>query len=751
MNIHTQAVNGQSGRNERHVQLSRGDIVEAKITDRKSDREAVVSIRGQKMTASFDNGVPAASRASIEITGKTEEGIRVRVITEAASSSSYSGGPSVEKTLSKLGIKDPSPEFRAAAERFLTAGAELTKENVRELQQYVERGQGTVNQRMETIDQAARRQLEPVRSHLLALHQSLHEKALNTQIQEMKDAKSTTSRIGSFGEIIENLRSKIRNSQAVEGTIQNLKRALLEQNLHGNHQRSISELTQRITSLIQSGKGLDALNLVDNLANVLNKSNNVFPVTAVGHMQNALVNEPSLKEAVSKIRELAHSSLTTEQRTFLEGQIIQAETFTAKGRELKARQVVAGALEALSSTSLPAESSGAGSTRPDPGRYLDNDFLSTLPVTSKDYVVTTVSERMALATDDFKLMQRDVSRQLDRIAHIMMHVRTAAQAKPMLETVIHQLDKALMKSDWLLFADMKTERRMLEASSQLTRAKELIARGEHHSARQLIKEVQQTVNTLNFKPADTKVKHFASQQAEWHEKRPVQDRLNSYVKDAARSLVQNDHSGRQVFEGIRQLGYSRESEIARILAAGKGNIEEANQKNVRGLLLQMIKSDEESGRNQAQQVLMTSTGQQLLARSDSQHSNLQSLLLQLPVLLEGQTENLQVFINGRNKYNDQLDWENCNLYFLMETKKLGEIGISLQVTNRTLNITLKNDLPGFKHKLEPFTKACLKRLEQVGYTAGDIHFKPLHDKDTPAVPSKKITPQATQKGFDYKI
>ncbi len=49
----------------------------------------------------------------------------------------------------------------------------------------------------------------------------------------------------------------------------------------------------------------------------------------------------------------------------------------------------------------------------------------------------------------------------------------------MLETTISKLDNAILKSDMMLFTDMKTEKQLMNASTQLAEAKKLLAKGDH--------------------------------------------------------------------------------------------------------------------------------------------------------------------------------------------------------------------------------------------------------------------------------
>ncbi|WP_026689358.1 hypothetical protein [Alteribacter aurantiacus] len=744
MNVQVKGLTSQLGGSDRSASLNVGDRYEAKIVEKKSDREAVVSIRGQKIHAIFEKGVPTSPITSIEVTGKSEEGIQARVVSAPLRQSS--GGDPVPSNRTLDLINGQSSEVIKAAERFVQAGVPLTKESVNDLKQYIEKGPKTLENRLDTVRQLVNRQLEPTQSHLQAVHEALHGQSLHKQVSTISPSAQRSASVDLERDPFDSLRMQLNESRNPD-TIATLKRLLLQQNVPIEHQRTANELIQRMETLIDQGRGTQALPVLDQLKNLIQKPE---PQTNQQQILNGIVNEPNMEENLIRARDvLSTLSMTVDEKRVLLANVSEAEELVFRGRELKGRQLLLETMERAVSIGQSSQQAPPVKTQ----EYINQAFAQTLPVASRDYVVTTVTQKMALATDDFKQMQRDVSKQLDRIQHLIVSFKAQSQpqVRPMIETTIQSLDRALMRSDWLLFSDMKTERRMLEASSQLTSAKQLLAKGDYQGARKLVNEVSQIIDRLQFKPSDTKVQHFASRQGEWQAERPTHTRTSLQLDEAARGMTRNEGSGRTVFEGLRQLGLTREADIARILAAGKGNIEEASQRNVKGLLMQLAKGEEESGRSQAQQALLNTTGQQLLARSDSQHAHLQSFLLQLPLLLHNQSENLQVFINGRKQNSEQLDWENCRLYFLIETKKLGEVGISLQVSNRTLNLILENDLPDFKRKLEPITKACLKRLEEVGYIAGNISYQPrTREEESPKrVPEKAIADK--RKGFDLKV
>ena len=144
------------------------------------------------------------------------------------------------------------------------------------------------------------------------------------------------------------------------------------------------------------------------------------------------------------------------------------------------------------------------------------------------------------------------------------------------------------------------------------------------------------------------------------------------------------------------------------------------------------------------------SGKQLLAKSDS--SGLQSLALQLPLLLHKEVENVKVYVNSQSD-KEQLDWENCSLYFVLETKRLGEIGISLTATNRNLFLTFKSDKDDLQQSVNRLTESSLERFEEIGYKVGSVQFKSMTVESKE--PERQARPSAQgvfkKKGYDVSI
>ena len=197
----------------------------------------------------------------------------------------------------------------------------------------------------------------------------------------------------------------------------------------------------------------------------------------------------------------------------------------------------------------------------------------------------------------------------------------------------------------------------------------------------------------------------------------------------------SEPSPRAMYDMVRSLGLNHESDVANSLVFHKNDgasQQELQQQNLKSILMKLTQGEEVNQKlaQQAEQALTNITGQQLLSKSDG-NGTLQSMFFNLPLMLGEKPENLQVFINSKNE-GEQVQWENCNLYFLLETRKLGEVGILLNSTDRNLSITIKNDLPGFKEKMEPIAQMTKEKLQEVGYNVSSINFakmNPVHKQN----------------------
>ncbi|GAC90636.1 metal-dependent peptidase [Anoxybacillus flavithermus NBRC 109594] len=438
--------------------------------------------------------------------------------------------------------------------------------------------------------------------------------------------------------------------------------------------------------------------------------------------------EPNVKEALQMIR--AH--LAQHMEPMLHDAFARADEFAKNGREMAARQTVVQALQQIETT-LPTNDASS----PADAAY---ESLAALGLQAKDMIVQTVTKRMAEATKQFQQAKRDMMRNLDAIDHLITQYKQAArpQAKQLLETTIKQLDQTILKSDAMLFADMTMEKKLLQASSQLAEAKKLLDKGQMAEAQKIVKQVKSTLEQMQFKPSDVKVKHFVEAQS-LKQQAPERTLLTQWNE-----IVQPEPSARHMLQTIRRLGFMHETDVANTLVFNGES--EQSEETMKGLLMKLAQTGGE-GSKQAEQALTHMTGQQLLNKND-QGNAMQTLFFTIPLLLQKEVKDVKVYVNARND-GKRVDWENCSLYFLLETKKLGDVGVLLSANERTISVTFRNDREDFAERMRPLVETATKRLEEIGYRVGNVQFTTFAKHEEKSNEPKRAT--WTEKGYDFTI
>ncbi|WP_241737853.1 metal-dependent peptidase [Anoxybacillus flavithermus] len=491
-------------------------------------------------------------------------------------------------------------------------------------------------------------------------------------------------------------------------------------------QPSVFEAMQQATQTLQSARQ----QLMTSLLTAERAEQQESDVrTAVMQAIKTIQKEPNVKEAL----QMARAHLAQHMEPLLHDAFARADELAKNGREMAARQTVVQALQQIETT-LPTSDASS----PADAAY---ESLAALGLQSKDMIVQTVTKRMAEATKQFQQAKRDMMRNLDAIDHLITQYKQAArpQAKQLLETTIKQLDQTILKSDAMLFADMTMEKKLLQASSQLAEAKKLLDKGQLAEAQKIVKQVKSTLEQMQFKPADVKVKHFVQAQS-LKQQTPEQALLTQWNE-----IVQPEPSARHMLQTIHRLGFMHEADIANSLVFHSES--EQSEETMKGLLMKLAQTGGE-GSKQAEQALTHMTGQQLLNKND-QGSAMQTLFFTIPLLLQKKVKDVKVYVNARND-GKRVDWENCSLYFLLETKKLGDVGGLLSANERTLSVTFRNDREDFAERMRPLVETATKRLEEIGYRVGNVQFTTFATKEEKQTNEPKRATW-TEKGYDFTI
>lgn len=548
--------------------------------------------------------------------------------------------------------------------------------------------------------------------------------------------------------------------------LQQVEEALKQSEPKTNSMESSSNTNQKEQQLVNTQQQTTASN-TEEILEQQSKLPEIRPSDTIKQALQQLLKEANLEQALNQVRREITSNPNIDMKTIdkAEKALNHASQLLDKGREIAARQHLTKEL-----TEIQQE---LAKTEPKQNQqpliqeqYDINEQLQSMQIQSKDILVTKVTQKLAQATHDFRELKREITRNLDNVIRLIETFKSNAypQARQMLETAISKLDNAILKSEMMLFTDMKTEKQLMQASGQLADAKKLLARGDFNQAGKIANEVKTLIDKLIFKPTEQKIMHFVNKESMALENRTPERNMLAQYGQTSSSYMNQEPSARQMFEMVRSLGLNHDSDIANSLVFQKNDQsqqEQQQQQNLKAALLKLAQGEETNTKiaQQAEQALTNLTGQQLLSKSDAS-GTLQSMFFNLPLLLGGKPENLQVFVNSKNE-GQQVDWENCNLYFLLETRKLGDVGILLNSTDRNLSITIKNDLPGFKERMEPLTSMTKEKLQEVGYNVNNISFARMTPVTTNHAAKENAASQTneakvsrpifTEKGMDFKI
>jgi hypothetical protein len=726
-----------------------GDISSMAIKERTGNNEAKVSFKGQELTVSFEGAMPSEDRGLVQVTGQNDNGqFTVKTLSNSKSSSAP---PSVDDLLRKSGF-DPNTnsELKEAANQIITRGGTVSKDTLTNIQDFLKNDAGTFPEKLETIKIMQQKNLEFTQTQLHAVNTALNGTSLTETLMNLTsgslDLPQTTDSSPN-GISSESIRKLITSLDPVKDaqTIADIKKAMqiqkagIDRILQALPESDLKEairnetdlskivqilkkqqLPQNVEAAIQDALKLEkigAARLEAALSGITNGNTADEPMQAAIQL---LQKEPSLEKVLAGMKKLLD---TSTEISGLKPTLEKATQLYAQGRELAARKELSAAVQQLQENNPHTEDSSLTKVE----QYYINEAVQSLKLDSKNVLVTQITKKLSQLAIDFKQTRQEISRNLDASSRLM-ESNSAVPAKQMLEATISKLDQTILKGNFLLYTDMSTEKKLLTTSSRLTEAKNLLIKGNITEANQIVKEIKKDVDGLIFKPTDSRVKHMISDQ----------DLLSP--KSMIEKAISPANSARDIFETIKKLGLTHEIDSANSLIKK----EEATS-NLKSMLLQMLDSQSNT---KTEQALSTITGQQLLNKPDS--SSVQNLFMQLPILLNKQVENVKVYVNSQKK-GEKIDWENCNLTFLLETKKLGAVGISISAINRNLSITLKNNQDDLQSKVQPLTEVTKEHLQDIGYQVGAIQCKPLSEKQTNEEKAVPLRAAFTEKGYDFTI
>ncbi|TDQ36934.1 NfeD family protein [Aureibacillus halotolerans] len=693
------------------------------VLETKSATEGKVRYEGKDYNVVLREGTLAKGKAVLVVHGTVQGKLDASVVeteekpTDKSQSTAKPGSPELAKAESWLG------------------GRALTRSERAVLEQYIQKHPGSFSELKDVLQALGRKNLPVTETTIQAVAQALSPTSLKSS--SVSTALSLSDRTAQW------LASQsIDDLSTLENVVQKIQKLLL--------QGKEVEAKALLEAVLQKSSASEQVKQA--VLSQLSTLDKLMPsVSAQGVDVEQVAETPLLKQALQNTMKQADVSTILQQwETLRQGQneqtalrmteaMHEAKAAMAGGRELAARRTLETAIQQLQSMT-PSPASGMTYAQDMVTKVTDPLQLSPQ---IKTVLVTRVTQQMAEAKDTLTNDRRFMLRQLD--AFQSQARPTVQQSDALLETTIRRLDQVLLKSDAMLYADMKTEKQLLQASSQLAEARKALQQGNWQQAKQTVNQVQTVLERVQFHPSEQKVQRIVNGEA-----KPYVEPFPKAIQPSVSAT-----SAKQLFEHFKSMGYSHEADLSRALLRNDAQAIEQSQRTTKSIMQQLLLKDADAGmKHNVEQQLLQLTGQQLLNKPDP--GALQHLFFSLPLLLGKDANQLQVMVKGRNQ-GERIDWENCNLTFLMETKKLGDLGIHLIAKNRQLTVAIHNDTKGLEETLRPFVETTSTRLADIGYNVQSIRFEKMFSTTTTEQqqsessvdqPEKETT---SSKGFDFSV
>jgi hypothetical protein len=608
-------------------------------------------------------------------------------------------------------------------------------------------------------------------------HLKVESRITSTSLEnELKTGQTAAEKLYNdpkLNEIISLLQKKGLDNQVIftnpinEALTTKLGNLLNHFNIKNNSQLLKDPLVQILASKLNQTSSLTNENKLYQFESTINNDPNTLK-QSLKEQQNSVITTQTIDQWLKNIQNLSKTQqvqefIHNELKNYPNSQTLQIADSIKKinqlvesKKELAARKEIHQALEQLKSIVPSVSIENTENQR------IHQDFKSYVediaPYVSKDIVVARVTEKLAKATMDFKQVQRELVRNLNNVDNMLRNQIAVPSGKQLLESTIAKLDNSIMKSEMMILSDMGTEKKLMQASSQLAEAKNLLTNGKTLEAQKIVQSITTMLEKINWKPSDVKVIHYTSALSE-------ETTIPQYEKQLTKTITQVSNysnmeygSPREMYEKLRSMGLNYERDIGTYFTSNKPEhlLKDIESNNLKYLLLKMS-GDDGNGKlsQQLEQTLSHITGQQLLSKSDHQ-SHQQSMIFSLPVQLQEQMSSIKVFVDSK-KDGQKVDWENCNLYFLIETPKLGEVGILVSASDRKLSLTLKNNSYDFENVAKPIGEKAIYKIEEIGYRVNGMKFTNLRTEhveqqgQTDATPENNFTNYFTDKGMNFTV
>ncbi|MEW9669512.1 hypothetical protein [Ammoniphilus sp. 3BR4] len=606
----------------------------------------------------------------------------------------------IERLLAESGVKLP-PEIRQLLGDMLKQGDAMTRELIQNLSQILQQAEGSMAQKINVLHMLIQKQIPITAKSFDAVYQAIHGPNIDQLLKKVLPEVDPNAQLASKGDA------------------------------------SVQKLLHSLTAIVSSLKDLSHIDrpLITS----------IIPTVKEG-LENRSWN-PNLEKMA---QELVQAMDRAEDRLEHAGEV-NAKLNELNLADLGSRSLILSVKDKAQQllTALQQEA----------------NMMPQVDVLSAHFtrIWEHIPQHLRQVGEEFREIKQQVIKNVERMSLFIQNKFPQAESyvQRVIEPTIEMINKLVQKNEFALFADMEFESDVLKLSGELQRVKGLLDEGNQAEALKTFQKIKSDLEKLHWQPSYIKMEQAITK---FTQEGSMRNPLASYIQDFQSETL----TGRGVQEAIRHMGLNHERDTVDFLIrkeAGEFSLSQAEAvleleqepRNIKSMLFQQAELDSSPRvRQAADQALSHLTGQQLLSKPE-QGSNSQTFFLQLPVPWEQGMQSVKLEIHSRSK-GEKVDWENCQLFFYLDTPRFGKTGISVRVTNREVTLKIQNDQSGIEEAFSPYIPQMRDKLKELGYRIQDVQFAPvnkgahqegLSKRESQALP--KYPPYSSQKGLDFTV
>ncbi len=625
-------------------------------------------------------------------------------------------------------------------------------ETAKQVGAFMKRASGTEAQKLEAVEVALYKGIEPTEDNLMAIHTALTHDA---EVVETLIEKPPMSEIKLSDQEIVKIVKALKLPEA-------LKEALIAK---------VNEGVSLKEALIQFGEQLGIkLDNNDSSTNVLLKLSKLqFPEQVIGMPVIDQLPNKTMESYLSIVQETVMKEIGSEDTVVLDANKPAESDLVMKSDQMMKSDLVTASdqvneSEQMSESNQSEDDIEAAkwlSTVEEAVQNVMAQSASVLqaliePIPLNTYLVETATEATIKAKETFEAFRKETLQLLENVQKPENKTNLAAD----LTKAVEKINQIILKSDVTLFTDMHTEKKLLVMSSELDRALVLIKNGSLGKAMEIVKGATKLLSEVRMNPSQRRIQVFSQNNLD-----KVSEMLKGESRGYERTTAQLDVHIRQqltnyrepgmardVLETLRFLGLNHEMEVAESLDQNRlETFKVWNQSNVKEILLKLMKEDIENRTvSGVEQNLTNTTGQQMM--NDSGTKEQPFYFFNIPILEDESLGNMKVYMKGATR-NHQIDWQNAELYFGFSEKDASSIGIKVKIQDRRLDIELLADHnPALLTHLE----GVLNQMEEIGFDKGNLKSKQYSGVEVkptlkPVISEQPSLTVSETKGFDFKV